>query len=156
MGFAAGYNNPTFKLPSAFGGPLKSKAKDVDVIKLKVFDPEQFIAANEQAKHDNFDVYTPEQESRVLDSSKAYINFDYVFCLGGDGTLLRLLRIFYFHARPLILPKIVTVSMGSLCYLANFQASEIKQLLDATVLFPRLELVSPVTVDYRFRLTCNL
>jgi hypothetical protein len=46
--------------------------------------------------------------------------------------------------------------MGSLCYLANFQAYEIKQLLDATILFPRLELVSPVTVDYRFRLTCNL
>lgn len=156
MGFATGYNNPTVKLPSAFGGPLKTKAKDLDVIKLKVFDPEQFIANNELVKRDNFDVITPEQETHVDDSSKAFQNFDYVFCLGGDGTLLRLLRIFYFHTRPLILPKIVTVSMGSLCYLGNFQVTEVRKLLDATVLYKRSDLASPVKVDYRFRLTCNL
>jgi NAD+ kinase len=57
-----------------------------------------------------------------------------VFCFGGDGTLLRLLRIFYFHTRPHILPKIVTVSMGSLGYLCNFQVLEIRTLLESTVL----------------------
>lgn len=76
--------------------------------------------------------------------------------MGGDGTLLRLLRIFYFHTRPLILPKIVTISMGSLCYLSNFNVSEINDMLDATVLYQWKDELTPVKVDYRFRLTCNL
>lgn len=84
------------------------------------------------------------------------INFDYVFCLGGDGTLLRMLRIFYFHTRPLSLPKIVTVSMGSLCYLANFKVEELAKLVDATVHYKPTDQPSPVKVDYRFRLTCNM
>jgi NAD kinase len=101
-------------------------------------------------------VVTPECEGPAIDNSKTFQNFDYVFCLGGDGTLLRLLRIFYFHTRPLILPKIVTISMGSLCYLANFKVSETQELLEATVLFKHGENPTPVKVDYRFRLTCGL
>jgi NAD kinase len=129
--------------------------KSVDVIRLKVFDPEKFIEMNEKSKHGNLDIITPETETS-LDNSKAFQNFDYVLCLGGDGTLLRLLRIFYFHTRPLILPKIVTISMGSLCYLANFKVTEIKDVLEATVLHRQKEELSPVKVDYRFRLTCNV
>lgn len=76
--------------------------------------------------------------------------------MGGDGTLLRLLRIFYFHTRPLILPKIVTISMGSLCYLGNFKVQEIKDVIEATVFRKEDLSLSPVKVDYRFRLTCSM
>jgi NAD kinase len=75
--------------------------------------------------------------------------------MGGDGTLLRLLRIFYFHTRPLILPKIVTISMGSLNYLGNFAVKELSDVLEATVLKADI-LPSRVKVDYRFRLTCSM
>ena len=122
---------------------------------MKVFDPEKFIKMNEQSKDGNYNIITPETETST-ENIKAFQNFDYVFCLGGDGTLLRLLRIFYFHTRPLILPKIVTISMGSLCYLANFKVTEIRELLDATVLHKQKEEMTSVKVDYRFRLTCNL
>lgn len=54
------------------------------------------------------------------------------------------------------MPKIVTISMGSLCYLANFKVSEIKELLESTVLYSPNDNVPPIKVDYRFRLTCNL
>lgn len=144
---------PNFQQVKLAAGDAPNKT--VDVIKLKVFDPEQFIEMNEKSKHGNLDIFTPETEAS-LDNSKAFQNFDYVLCLGGDGTLLRLLRIFYFHTRPLILPKIVTISMGSLCYLANFKVSEIKDVLDATVLHRHKEDLSPTKVDYRFRLTCNV
>ena len=54
------------------------------------------------------------------ESQKEIIDFEYVFCIGGDGTLLRLLRILFFRFLPPTLPKIVTFSMGSLGYLCNF------------------------------------
>lgn len=110
-----------------------------------------------ELKRDGLDVTSPDVEKfESVEDYKSYHQFDYVFCMGGDGTLLRLLRIFYFHTRPLILPKIVTISMGSLCYLANFKITEIKDLLDGTVLHARKDIQMPVKVDYRFRLTCNL
>ncbi len=48
------------------------------------------------------------------------IAFDFVFCIGGDGTLLRLLRILSMKFRPKMLTKIITLSMGSINYLCNF------------------------------------
>ena len=56
---------------------------------------------------------------------KEHIEFEYVFSIGGDGTLLRLLRILFFHFLPSSLPKIVTVSMGSLGYLCNFKIKDL-------------------------------
>ncbi len=47
-------------------------------------------------------------------------NFSFVYCIGGDGTLLRLLRLLYFKFTPPTLPKIITLAMGSLNYLCNF------------------------------------
>jgi NAD kinase len=88
---------------------------------------------NEKLKRDTFNVFSPEME-QSNENEKSFINFDYVFCMGGDGTLLRLLRIFYFHTRPLILPKIVTISMGSLNYLGNFAVKELSDVLEATIL----------------------
>lgn len=67
-------------------------------------------------------------------SAKEHIDFDFVFCIGGDGTLLRLLRILFFRFLPPTLPKIVTLSMGSLGYLCNFQISELNSILDVTTL----------------------
>jgi NAD kinase len=107
--------------------------KSVNAIKLKVFDPEKYIEMNEKLKRDTFNVFSPEME-QSNENEKSFINFDYVFCMGGDGTLLRLLRIFYFHTRPLILPKIVTISMGSLNYLGNFAVKELSDVLEATIL----------------------
>lgn len=54
------------------------------------------------------------------EKAKEMIDFEYVYCIGGDGTLLRLLRILFFRFLPESLPKIVTFSMGSLGYLCNF------------------------------------
>ena len=48
---------------------------------------------------------------------KTQQNFSFVYCIGGDGTLLRLLRVLFFKTLPPQLPKIVTFSMGSLNYL---------------------------------------
>ena len=64
---------------------------------------------------------------------KEFIEFEYVFCIGGDGTLLRLLRILFFRFLPSSLPKIITVSMGSLGYLCNFKIRDLISVLDATV-----------------------
>lgn len=128
--------------------------KSLNVIKLKVFDPEKYIEMNEKLKRDTFNVFSPEKE-QSNENDKSFINFDYVFCMGGDGTLLRLLRIFYFHTRPLILPKIVTISMGSLNYLGNFAVKELSDVLEATILKTDLQ-PSRVKVDYRFRLTCTM
>ena len=65
---------------------------------------------------------------------KEYIAFEYVFCIGGDGTLLRLLRILFFRFLPPSLPKIITVSMGSLGYLCNFKIKDMTEVLNSTVL----------------------
>jgi NAD kinase len=65
---------------------------------------------------------------------KEHIEFEYVICIGGDGTLLRLLRILFFHFLPMTLPKIATFSMGSLGYLCNFKIKDLTRVLNATVL----------------------
>jgi len=56
---------------------------------------------------------------------KTFNNFNFVFCVGGDGTLMRLLRVLYFRCLPPTLPKIVTMSLGSLSYLSNFTPAEV-------------------------------
>ena len=71
---------------------------------------------------------------QLNEKQKQRIDFDYIFCIGGDGTLLRLLRILFFKFLPPTLPKIVTFSMGSLGYLCNFEIAELNKVLDATVL----------------------
>ena len=70
----------------------------------------------------------------AAEQSKEHIEFEYVFSIGGDGTLLRLLRILFFRFLPPSLPKIVTVSMGSLGYLCNFKINDMVQVLNTTVL----------------------
>lgn len=59
-----------------------------------------------------------------MTKEKTWIDFDYVLCIGGDGTLLRLLRVLFVRCQPPTLPKIITVSMGSLNYLSNFRIEE--------------------------------
>ena len=48
--------------------------------------------------------------------------------------MLRLLRVLFFKCVPPTLPKIVTFSSGSLNYLSNFDASEFREILNATAL----------------------
>lgn len=85
------------------------------------------------------------------------INFEYVFCLGGDGTLLRLLRILFIRQASPNLPKIVTVAMGSLGYLCNFKAREMPQLIDDTILAEtQQEYYDKFETQYRFRLTFSI
>jgi len=69
----------------------------------------------------------------AAEQAKEFIQFEYVYCIGGDGTLLRLLRILFFRFLPSSLPKIITVSMGSLGYLCNFKIREMISVLDATI-----------------------
>ena len=76
----------------------------------------------------------------AAEQPKEYIEFEYVFCIGGDGTLLRLLRILFFRFLPVALPKIITVSMGSLGYLCNFKIRDFVSILDSTVLANQSEL----------------
>ena len=72
---------------------------------------------------------------RVADEHiKEHIEFEYVFSIGGDGTLLRLLRILFFRFLPSSLPKIITISMGSLGYLCNFKIRDMIEIVNATVL----------------------
>lgn len=88
---------------------------------------------------------------------KTFNNFSFVFCIGGDGTLMRLLRVLYFRCLPPTLPKIITISLGSLSYLCNFGPNEIKDILEATALAKSPEHVRSLTkVDYRGRLACSL
>ncbi len=71
----------------------------IDVLPIEVGNPRQIVTVSQ-------------------DSSE--IEFDYVYCLGGDGTLLRLLGIINQKCKPATLTKIVTLSMGSLNYLSKF------------------------------------
>jgi NAD kinase len=57
---------------------------------------------------------------------KTFQDFSFVYCIGGDGTLLRLLRVLFYKCFPPTLPKIITFSMGSLNYLCNFDIKECK------------------------------
>mmetsp|Transcript_32202 Transcript_32202/g.42652 ORF Transcript_32202/g.42652 Transcript_32202/m.42652 type:complete len:198 (+) Transcript_32202:178-771(+) len=70
----------------------------------------------------------------AAEQSKEMIDFEYVFSIGGDGTLLRLLRVLFFRFLPSSLPKIITVSMGSLGHLCNFKINDMINVLNATVL----------------------
>ncbi len=58
---------------------------------------------------------------------------DYVITIGGDGTILMLLRSLQDYEKTRILPPIITFSQGSLNYLGNFDIKEYKKVLDATV-----------------------
>lgn len=86
---------------------------------------------------------------------KTDIDFDFVFTVGGDGTLLRLLRILFTRCQPAMLPKIITLSMGSINYLSNFQISAYKKILEATVLnLDQARISDALKIDYRSRLQC--
>ena len=86
---------------------------------------------------------------------KELLQFEYVFCIGGDGTLLRLLRILFFRFLPSSLPKIVTVSMGSLGYLCNFKIRDMLDVLDATLFNSALN-QRQIKISYRTRLSCSM
>lgn len=95
---------------------------------MKTWYPETLIDA--QPLHDEQLVEHSRQQKQ-----KQSINFDYVYCIGGDGTLLRLLHIlFSWPALPDVLPRIITMSSGSLNYLSNFQMSEYREILAETAL----------------------
>ena len=85
---------------------------------------------------------------------KEYIEFEFVFCIGGDGTLLRLLRILFFRFLPPSLPKIITVSMGSLGYLCNFKIKDMVDVINSTVLASEREEYKKIQISYRSRLSC--
>jgi len=89
-------------------------------------------------------------------SPKHFINFQFVYCIGGDGTLLRLLRILFMRCLPPVLPQIVTFSMGSMSYLCYFDMSEYAKILDHTILAPIKSVEAMIKVDYRARLQCKL
>ena len=76
-------------------------------------------------------------------------------CIGGDGTLLRLLRILFFHFVPSSLPKIITVSMGSLCYLCDFKIKDLTKVLNGTI-FANESLRKMFKISYRTRLSCSI
>ena len=91
----------------------------------------------------------------AAEQSKEIIDFEYVFAIGGDGTLLRLLRILFFRFEPSSLPKIVTVSMGSLGYLCNFKIRDMLNVLDATLFNSPLN-QRQIKISYRTRLSCSM
>lgn len=70
---------------------------------------------------------------------------------------MRLLQVLYFKTLPEAVPKIITVSMGSLGYLCNFKVQELLRVLDSTVLSNGPVLAAAKTkIDYRFRLSFSL
>lgn len=60
-------------------------------------------------------------------------DIDIVYSFGGDGTLLGLIRELYVHYKSDRLPYIAAFNSGSLGYLCNFQMSQFRDVLDATV-----------------------
>jgi NAD kinase len=60
-------------------------------------------------------------------------NIDIVYTLGGDGTLLSLIRDLYVNYKPNSLPYIAAFNSGSLGYLCNFRLDEIKAVYDSTI-----------------------
>lgn len=93
---------------------------------------------------------------QALEEHKTVMNLDFVYCMGGDGTLLRLLRILFMHCVPPVLPKIVTFSMGSMSYLCYFDAVEYAQVIDHTFLASKEVVAEHLKIDYRTRLSCKL
>ena len=92
----------------------------------------------------------------AAERTKEHIEFEYVFCIGGDGTLLRLLRILFLRFLPATLPKIITVSMGSLGYLCNFKIKDLEAVLNATVLACEAHMQKQISISYRSRLACSI
>ena len=72
---------------------------------------------------------------------------DYAFCIGGDGTLLKLLSLLQSQS----LPKIVTLSMGSKNYFGNFQITEAQQVIRSVVENP-----GSLKIDKISRLLCRV
>jgi len=60
-------------------------------------------------------------------------NIDIAYTLGGDGTLLSLVRDLYLNYKPNHLPYIAAFNSGSLGYLCNFKLEEIKSVYDSTI-----------------------
>jgi NAD kinase len=114
--------------------------------------PESLIDA-EPIEFNEKNVFQSETSKKPQEKNQT--RFDFVYCIGGDGTLLRLLRILFMRCLPSVLPKIVTFSMGSLSYLCNFNISEYQKILDCTALLPtRNQISNLIKVDYRSRLQC--
>ena len=126
---------------------------------LKEWNPDDDTSSSRQLS-----ITTPDYGMRprvAAEQSKEHIDFEYVFSIGGDGTLLRLLRILFFRFLPSSLPKIITVSMGSLGYLCNFKIKEMMTIVNATVLAKQnlLKNATPtkqIKISYRSRLSCSI
>ena len=58
---------------------------------------------------------------------------DIVYTLGGDGTLLSLLRALYKFYSKIEIPKIAAFNLGSLGYLCNFKVNEYSAVIDSTI-----------------------
>ena len=69
---------------------------------------------------------------------------------------MRLLRILFFRFLPSSLPKIVTVSMGSLGYLCNFKIRDMISVLDATLFNQSSLNERQIKISYRTRLSCSI
>lgn len=85
------------------------------------------------------------------DTATERFNIDYVITIGGDGTILTLLRHLQEYEKTRILPPIITFSQGSLNYLANFDTREYQKVLDATVV--KNASFDKICIDLRIRLS---
>ena len=79
---------------------------------------------------------------------------DYVITIGGDGTILTLLRYLQDYERTRILPPIITFAQGSLNYLGNFDIKEYQKVFDATVV--KSASFDKICIDLRMRLHISL
>jgi NAD kinase len=85
---------------------------------------------------------------------KNEVDFDYIFCIGGDGTLLRLLRILFMMQKQ-GMPRIISMSMGSKNYLCNFNVLESRLILESTALnYDQSAISDKLQIDYRSCLKC--
>lgn len=60
-------------------------------------------------------------------------NIDIVYTLGGDGTLLSLIRDLHANYKPNHVPNIAAFNSGSVGYLCNFKLDDIKNVFDSTI-----------------------
>lgn len=89
--------------------------------------------------------------SEKMKTGEERLNIDYVITIGGDGTILTLLRNLQEYERTRILPPIITFSQGSLNYLGNFDIKEYRKVLDATVV--KNATFDKICIDLRMRLS---
>jgi NAD kinase len=111
---------------------------------------EQLPPTLAKMKHSEVRVWPSSKSVASLDEKDLLISLDYIITIGGDGTLLLLLKNIGEYEQHHYLPPIITFSQGSLNYLGNFEVKEYEKILDAVIV--KGSAYETIVYDHRMRL----